>query len=413
MKRYLVCVVSAVALVGCAGNLAGQSGHLTGTFGQPITFATHAELASYGFLWGPSDGTFGAIPAGGGAYTFYGTAESAASCAGTPRSGGAYSFTGTLDRVTGSNGCTRLFGPGDGPSGWVFDKDYGGGGQVVRFSGDGKSGWLMPFHGEIHWSNPATADHKCDNVPCFYGSIGLAVSTDNGRTFEVAGQIFQPSQPLSVFQNGGTNMAAGYGSLVVADADGRHLDNPPADPGSAYFYLFFSDLLPGLPGACAKYNCMGVARAPYTAVVAAALSGDPHQVAQVFHKYDGPSWSQPATSDTPDLSGTAGAFAPLWTDETGYQPDVIYDSSFDVYLVVYSGAGGVQVRASSDLIHWSEPIGPAYVEPGRTLFYPTLVGETGDPLVGGGAPRVYFSTFDLFPNWTSSELDWMPLQITR
>src|SRR5450755_1344878 len=71
---------------------------LTGTFGAPITFATHAELVSYGFAWGPSDGQFGAIHTGGSDYVFYGTAGSTASCAGTPNvEGSTFSFTGTLD----------------------------------------------------------------------------------------------------------------------------------------------------------------------------------------------------------------------------------------------------------------------------------------------------------------------------
>ena len=60
-------------------------------------------------------------------------------------------------------------------------------------------------------------------VPCFYSSIGLAVSTNDGGTFRVAGQIVQPSEPLSVFEGGGNNMAVGYGSLLVADANGKHL----------------------------------------------------------------------------------------------------------------------------------------------------------------------------------------------
>lgn len=117
--------------------------------GLPVTFATHTELAGYGFSFGPSDGLFGAIPAGGTNYTFYGTAGSTTSCAGTPKVRGAFTFSGTLDHVNGSNGCRRLFGPGDGPRGWVFDKNYAGGGQVVRFAGGGKIGWLMPFHGEV------------------------------------------------------------------------------------------------------------------------------------------------------------------------------------------------------------------------------------------------------------------------
>src|SRR5262249_34355844 len=103
-------------------------------FGSPITFATHTQLAGYGFQYGPSDGTFGGIPNGAGAYTFYGDAGSNSACVGTPSGlAGAFAFSGTLDQVTG--GCRRVFGPGDAPAGWTFDKDYAGGGQVVRFSG--------------------------------------------------------------------------------------------------------------------------------------------------------------------------------------------------------------------------------------------------------------------------------------
>ncbi|HYW44468.1 MAG TPA: IPT/TIG domain-containing protein [Bryobacteraceae bacterium] len=394
---------------------------LSYTVGPPVTFATHAELAGYGFLWGPSDGQFGAIAASGNSYTFYGAGGSAATCAGTPKSDGTYTFTGTLDHVTGSNGCRRLFGPGDGPAGWVFDRDYAGGGQVVRFASGGKSGWLMAFHGEYHWQNPATANGECavsggTSVPCFYSGIGLAVSTDNGKTFQPVGEILEPSQPLSVFTGGGANMTVGYGSLIVADANGKHLSNPPADPGSAYFYLFFNDMLPGLPGYCVAGTCAGVARAGYADVITAALSGDPHQVAKVFHKYDGASpnpWTQPATSDTPDLSGTAGKYAPLWTDEPG-AGEVLYDSTFDVYLAVIQLSAGIHVRASSDLIHWTEPIGPVYGEPGRTLYYPTLMGETGDPTIGGPAPRVYFSSFPTgsFPDYTTQIFESVTLTLS-
>jgi hypothetical protein len=422
--------VGAVADTGAVGDVAdpeaGDAAALSvhGTFGAPITFATHTELVGYGFSFGPSDGQFGAIRTGTTSYTFYGTAGSTPTCAGTPGvKGSAFTFTGTLDHVTGSNGCTRLFGPGDAPSGWVFDKDYAGGGQVVRFSGSAKSGWLMPFHGELWWKNPATTDGKCDvaggsgsKVNCFYSSLGLAVSTDDGKTFAVVGQILQPSQPMSVFVGGGRNMHVGYGSLVVADANGKHLENPPTDPSVAYFYLFYTDLFPGSPGVCASAFCMGVARARYADVVAAALSGDPHAVAKVFRKYDGASpdaWTQPATSDTPDLSGTAGKYAPLWSDEAG-GTEVIYDSAFEVYLAVSQSLAGIKVRSSRDLIHWSSPIGAPYAEPGHTLYYPTLVGETGDPTVGGTAPRVYFSSFPVgaFPDYKTAVFESVPLTLS-
>jgi hypothetical protein len=392
---------------------------------NPVTFATHAELERYGFSWGPSDGQFGAIPTGGGRYRFYGAAGSASSCAGTPNANNsAFSFTGTLDQVTGRNGCRRLFGPGAGPAGWVFDKDYAGGGQVVPFALGGKRGWLMSFHAEVWWRNPASPDRKCDvggsgsKVACFYSSLGLAVSTDDGGTFKIAGQMFQPSQPMSVFTGSGRIMAVGYGSLIVADANGKHLDNPPADPSGAYFYLIYSDLLPGSPGACDRFACAGIARARYADVITAALSGDPHRIATVFHKYDGAApdaWTQPATSDTPDQSGTAGKYAPLWTDEPGGSVAVIYDGSFDVYLAVYQTLAGLKLRASSDLIHWTRPIGPPVQEPGRTLYYPTLIGETGNPTIAGPTPRLYFSSFPIgqFPNWKTSVFESVQLTLSR
>ncbi len=400
----------------CVATASAQLPVLSYTLGTPVTFATHAELAGYGFSFGPSDGQFGAIPGIANNYTFYASAGASAKCAASPSTTGTYTFAGTLDHVTASN-CQQLFGPGSGPSGWLFDRDYAGGGQVIKFSNGGKSGYLMPFHGEYHWQNPATANHQCavsggTSVPCFYSGIGLAVSTDNGKTFQVAGQIMQPSQPLSVFTGGGTNMTVGYGSLIVADANGNHLSNPP-DPTTAYFYLFFNDLFPGLPGACATSICAGVARAKYSDVITAALSGNPSQVATVFFKYDGTGWTQPSTSNTPDLSGTAGKYAPLWTNGGG-AASVIYDSQFKVYLAVLQTTDGFLLRASNDLLHWTDPIGPTYTETGRTLYYPTLMGETGDPTIAGGSPRVYFSSFPTgsFPDYSTQIFETVTLTLS-
>ena len=417
------------AVTGCGseggGGGSGPTGpvipSVIGAFGTASTFATHSQLAGYGYSFGPSDGQFGAIRGSGGTYTFYGSAGSAATCPGTPSLNGEYTFTGTLTAVTGSS-CSRLFGPGTGPAGWAFDSNYAAGGPVVRFASGADSGWFIPFHSEIHWTNPSTSSGWCyvngtsgGQVPCFYGGVGLAVSTDGGTSFHIVGQVFQPSEPLSLFKGGGTNMGVGYGSLLVADSSGKHLPNPPADPASAYFYLFFTDRLATAPGSCAGRSCIGVERAPYNAVVTAALSGDPHQVATVFHKYNGTGWTAPATSDTPSDTGTAGAYAPLFSDETGAVPEVMYDSAVAAYLVVYQGTAGVTVRASSDLVHWSAAIGTPYTEPGRQLYYPTLIGETGDPDVGGPQPRVYFTSFptDSFPKWNLSVFESVALTVSK
>ena len=94
---------------------------------------------------------------------------------------------------------------------------------------------------------------------------------------------------------------------------------------------------------------------------------------------------------------------------------MIYDRSFDVYLAAYQTGVGVKLRASNDLLHWSEPISAPYSEPGRTLYSPALLGETGDPTIAGAAPRVYFSSFPngLFPDWGMSVFESVSLTLSR
>ncbi len=72
------------------------------------------------------------------------------------------------------------------------------------------------------------------------------------------------------------------------------------------------------------------------------------------------------------------------------------------------------MRSSTDLLHWSEPIGAAYQESGRTLYYPTFLGEGDDPIIGGPAPRVYFSSFPngSFPNYTTAIFESVPLTLS-
>jgi len=162
---------------------------------------------------------------------------------------------------------------------------------------------------------------------------------------------------------------------------------------------------------------MGLARARYDHVIDAALSGNPDKVAKTFHKYDATQthvWSQPATSDTADLSGTAGSFSPLWTDEVSPGGSVLYDRDVNVYLAVYQSAGGLHVRASRNLRDWTATIATIPSSPAATYYYPTLIGDTKAPTVGGSMPRVYFSAFPVngFPNWTLATFQYVPLALT-
>lgn len=110
-------------------------------------------------------------------------------------------------------------------------------------------------------------------------------------------------------------------------------------------------------------------------------------------------------------------FAPLWTNEPGNQGEVLYDRAFDVYLAVYAGtsagSSAIKIRASKDLIHWSAIADPI-VESGHALFYPTLLGETGDPTIAGVAPRLYFSSFPVgaFPDWRTATFESVQLTLS-
>ncbi len=417
-------------LIACGGgkssSVAPDAGAgFTITLGPVSTFATRAQLEANGFTWGPSDGTMGAVVVGG-SYTFFGSAHGSAACTGSPNAQGTFRFTGTLDQLTGlpASQCKALFTLGAAPSGWVFDRDYAGGGSVVPFQNGSTSGLLMAYHGEVHWRNPTAPDGLCNSVPCFYGGIGLAVSLDGGASFRSVGQIVQAYQPLSAYEGGSRNVGIGYGSLVLADASGNWVAAPPANPASTYLYLFYEDYDPNGPAACANGACVTVARARFDQVLAAVVpaSSNPGTVAALFHKYDSTAsdpWSPRAASGDPTENTASGHFTPLFDDANSFLPSVIWDTVADAYLMVHQRyVGGPQptafiVRSSTDLLHWSSPLATYAPPAGREPFYPTLVGDSGEPLVGGAAPRLFFSTFDTFPDWPHSELDHLAVQVSR
>ena len=68
-----------------------------------------------------------------------------------------------------------------------------------------------------------------------------------------------------------------------------------------------------------------------------------------------------------------------------------------------------------NLIHWTQPLGAPIQEPGRTLYYPTMIGETGEPTVAGPAVRIYFSSFPVgrFPDWKTSVFESVQITLSR
>src|SRR5262249_23037873 len=155
--------------------------------------------AKLGFRFGPVDGVMGGVKLSPGHYRFFGSGEtlSTAACPGTPGVQGAYGFTADLTASPPAltTNCTALLAPSGPPNqtGIVgnYDQNYLGGGPALRVTHpDGRHGVLLIYHSEIQWYD----DAPC-NVPgnplCFYGTLGMALSTDDGLTFQKLGLIIQ------------------------------------------------------------------------------------------------------------------------------------------------------------------------------------------------------------------------------
>jgi hypothetical protein len=441
-------------------------------FGAPVTWATHAELSKW-FGFGIPDGSLGVIDTGAKSaagqeiFRYFGSGSSV-----TSGLEGVYSMTGpfgsgmSIQSWSSASSTTAYFGPNAaataGATGWMFDTYYAGGGQLVPFSYEGVSGYFMPYHGEYHppGSGPTGP---------FYGGLGLAVSTNAGASFHSIGQVIQmyPSLPewqarLDGEADAGTRQApigGGYGSLVLADANGNYLPNPPPEADqadNAFFYLFYQDadfdpLAHGNPSNC-QYFCLAVARAPYLAVMSSLVTptvtpASASIVAGLFTKYTVASngsaqWTQPGDSGRDDESEESGLFSALLPDQNASLASVLWDTVAGRYLMAFMASDtwtldneGICVRESSDLIHWSPgetaPSSPPdclafFQTPSsgtthHTDIYPTLVGDTGSQLVGAGSPYVFFQNFvafkddagsDAFPDYATSELDYIPLLVT-
>jgi hypothetical protein len=432
----------------------------------PSLFASKSTLEGIGLGYGIPDGSLGVIKIGTG-YTFFGSGGAgAANCDGGCTEG-VYTLEGsslTTMVAPPPKVSAPLFGPGAlataGATDWIFDRNYAGGGQVVSYEGtrfviagtevhpEAYTGYIMPYHGEYQYGP------TCNEVPCYYAGIGLAVSYDTGGTFTAAGQIVQPYPPVGYYDGDSAthqNVGNAYGSLVVADASGHHLANPPPDPSSAYFYLFYQDVDPyagtvppgqtavdSNPGICV-YSCLAVARAPYESVVSALTPPtidngrveriDPAtraaNVAALFTKYyapasSGATWTQPATSDGNE-DEWSGQFTALFGDTGAGMPSVIYDTVSSEYLMAFMTNDlaavqkfddqGICIRASTDLVHWTPASTPGSDPPclafyktapsGGTNFtevYTSFIGDGVDPQTGGAAPRVFFQEFEAFDN---------------
>ena len=359
-----------------------------------------AQRTSMGFADGPPDGTIGVL-LNAGTYSFYMSARSSASCSGTPSTEGTYRFGGTLGAMNQAYGCQALTQPsanGD-PNGYTFDQDYAGGGPVLPITSGGQSAVLLVYHGEFHGG-------ACANLgQCFYSSLGMAVSHDNGATFSKLGEIIQPYPTRTSILSANQNLDVGGGTMVLADTNGAYIaDLASADPTTVYLYIFYTDQDPGAASSlpCNTYTCLAVARAKLSDIETAALAGNTAIFPGLFRKYYQGSFTQPATSNDPNAAVNSGHYTPV-VPVVGSFPSVLYDASTQQYLLAYTtGNNAVEMRNGSTLLSWSAPIASGAIGGTGNLLYPTLVGEGADPLIGNGNPYLYYVRSTGNPFWTNA-----------
>ena len=252
------------------------------------------------------------------------------------------------------------------PRGHGFDSEYAGGSKVVRLpNGD----LAMIYHGEHHPCTGANAEV----------TIGLAVSSDDGATWQRRGKILNAA-PYD-FQSCDERNFYGSGSFSgVVSPDGKylylyhHIWHPDQ---SCYVALARSEIASGLgPGTWVRY-------------------------------YNG-SWSQP---------GLGGLGSDMWHESSRDResecmagiPSVSWNPTFKMWLAVFVSFTGFWYTSSVDGIHWSDArllmrhvtlVAPgSLIDHEQYIYYPSLIDThaTQDGRTNTNALLIY-----AFGGWTAA-----------
>src|SRR5262245_48315127 len=325
--------------------------------------------AQRGFKFGPVDGVMGGVKDGPNQYRFFGSGESlnTSACAGTPGVQGVFVFTSNLGASPPSftTDCGARLQP-SGPlveTGIVgaYDRNYLGGGPAMRITHpDGRRGVLLVYHSEGQWYD----DGPCatGSTLCFYGTLGMAFSRDDGATFQKLGLIVQAHISRATVHTPpflGGNVPIGNGPFVLGDASGNVVDPRTADPSQTYMYVFYVDDQEDLGTAdpCAPgKTCLAVARAPLSAVIQAAFAGDGTTLTGLLKKFSNGSFEQPAAPADPNgilPANTAGQYTPIL--KNAFSPSAVYDATIGQVILATVASKQIQLRVSKNLLDWSQP----------------------------------------------------------
>lgn len=217
----------------------------------------------------------------------------------------------------------------------------------------------------------------------FWASVGLAISFDDGNTWNWRGEIIQlntPYDPTSTtFRH-----EVGPGGYVLL--------NPPDDPSNQYFYIYTYDDING--SGPNSGDGTAVSRAKVADVISAAVN---NTTPPTWKKYYGGVWTQ---------SALGGMFTNI-SDDIYTAPDSIsYNTSLNKYILAsrdYSTTiGQMTLRTSSSPIDFKASSGAKKYEiiSSKHNVYPTVIGLGTNPQTTSGATfYLYYLVFPLDEYW--------------
>lgn len=258
-----------------------------------------------------------------------------------------------------------------------------GGGPAMRISDGTHTGILLTYHSEFQYSRNTNG-----GANIFFGTLGMAISTDDGKTFRKLGQIIQshPSRPYWIEKFLGKALSVGNGPFILGDAQGVPVSPHNPDPENTYLYIYYIDY-DSTGAECNLEQCLGVARAKLADVMRVAFSDDKPAVAHLFKKYYQNKFEEPAATGNANNAIPSGHYSPIL--KGAFSPSIIYDPVTGLaILATQPGKNGtIEFRVSANLLQWpAEANGKLDEAPTYSARYPSLIETISEP---GATPQLW------------------------
>ncbi len=410
---------SAIQESDCPGST-GSSAEFHFSLSACRVVSTYQERCNFGFQFGYVDGVMGAVKEPNG-YLYFGSAKSnSTTCRGTPNTQGVYRLVPDANDPTHINSavCSALLFPLNKqgnltPRGVTgpYDSDYLGGGPAMEITDGPNKFILLTYHAEFQYGQP-----RSNLANLFFGTLGLAVSMDEGKTFRKLGQIIQPhsSRKLWIRHFPTKSLSVGNGPFILGDEKYNPVSPQDADPEKTYLYVFYIDQAPGV---CGGNQCLAVARARLSDVIKAVYDTNTAAVPYLFRKYYNGNFDEPAATTDVNNNIPSGLYSEVLPG--AFSPSIIYDPTSRRAILAYQvpNEHTIAFRTSSNLVEWNPsqlPLATLDERPKYWVRYPSLIQTGGEQ---GNAPQLWiFYTHD--PNdskgaWTKATFMARSIKVTE